>query len=95
MQRKLIRLTGIGDELTEKAKAKAKVKFLESEGEEDYELDDDDYQKVEQEILIFVDEIVSFVRAEEEKETVLFTKNGLNFTVKETLDEIENKLNNY
>ena len=93
MQRKLIRLTGIGDELTEKAKAK--VKFLESEGEEDYELDDDDYQKVEQEILIFVDEIVSFVRAEEEKETVLFTKNSLNFTVKETLDEIENKLNNY
>ena len=92
MTRKLIRLTGVGEELTEKAKAK--VKFLESEGEEDFDLNDEDFQKVEQELMIFADEIVSFVRAEEEKETVLFTKNSLNFTVKETLDEIENKLNN-
>ena len=92
MQRKLIRLTGIGDELTEKAKAK--VKFLESEGDEDYELTEEDFQKVEQGLMIFVDEILSFVRDEETQETVLFTKNSLNFTVKETLDEIENKLNN-
>lgn len=92
MNRKLIRLTGVGEELTEKAKAK--IKFLESEGEEDFDLDDKDFQKVEQELMIFTDEIVSFVRDEETQETVLFTKNSLNFTVKETLDEIESKLNN-
>ncbi len=90
MNRKLITLTGIGESLTKEAEAK--VKFLEAEGD-DYELNEEDYVDVEQEMAIFTDEIVSFVRAEE-KETVIFTKNGLNFTVKETIEEINNKLNN-
>ena len=80
---------GIGDELTEKAKAK--VKFHELEGEE-YQLEDEDFQKVEQELMIFADEIVSFIRTEDE--TVILTRTELSFSVKETLDEIEHKLNN-
>jgi hypothetical protein len=90
LNRKLIRLTGVGETLTKEAEVK--VKYMEAEGE-DYELNDEDFTDVEQEMAIFVDEIVSFVRAEE-KETVIFTKTGLNFTVKETIEEIENKLNN-
>ncbi len=90
MNRKLITLTGIGESLTKEAEAK--VKFLEAEGD-DYELNEEDYAEIEQEMAIFTDEIVSLVRVEE-KETVIFTKTGLNFTVKETIEEISNKLNN-
>ncbi len=90
MNRKLITLTGIGESLTKEAEAK--VKFLEAEGD-DYELNEEDYAEIEQEMAIFIDEIVSLVRVEQ-KETVIFTKTGLNFTVKETIEEINNKLNN-
>ncbi len=90
MNRKLITLTGIGESLTKEAEAK--VKFLEAEGD-DYELNEEDYAEIEQEMAIFTDEIVSLVRVEQ-KETVIFTKTGLNFTVKETIEEISNKLNN-
>jgi hypothetical protein len=90
LNRKLITLTGIGESLTKEAEAK--VKFLEAEGD-DYELNEEDYAEIEQEMAIFTDEIVSLVRVEQ-KETVIFTKAGLNFTVKETIEEISNKLNN-
>jgi hypothetical protein len=90
LNRKLITLTGIGESLTKEAEAK--VKFLEAEGD-DYELNEEDYAEIEQEMAIFTDEIVSLVRVEQ-KETVIFTKTGLNFTVKETIEEISNKLNN-
>jgi hypothetical protein len=90
LNRKLITLTGIGESLTKEAEAK--VKFLEAEGD-DYELNEEDYAEIEQEMAIFIDEIVSLVRVEQ-KETVIFTKTGLNFTVKETIEEINNKLNN-
>ncbi len=90
MNRKLITLTGIGESLTKEAEVK--VKFLEAEGD-DYELNEEDYAEIEQEMAIFTDEIVSLVRVEQ-KETVIFTKTGLNFTVKETIEEISNKLNN-
>jgi hypothetical protein len=90
MIRKLITLTGVGETLTKEAEAK--VKFHELEDEE-YELSDDDYTEIEQEMAIFSDEIIALVRSEE-KETVIFSKNGLTFTVKETIEEINNKLNN-
>ena len=89
LNRKLITLTAIGEVL--KKEVEAKVKYLESEGQ-DYEPSEDDFEEVDQEMLMFVDEIVTFIRAKEE--TVIFTKTGLSFTVKDTIEEINNKLNN-
>lgn len=57
--------------------------------EEDF--DDDDYEFVEYPCTIFEDEIVGFV--ENEKQTTIYLRNGLAFKVKNSVFEINEKIN--
>ncbi len=57
--------------------------------EEDF--DDDDYEFVEYPCTIFEDEIVGFV--ESEKQTTIYLRNGLAFKVKNSVFEINEKIN--
>ncbi len=52
-----------------------------------FELDDEDYEELEYACRVYEDEIVGYVRSDES--TLIFTKTGLTFTVKETVEEID------
>lgn len=60
--------------------------------EDGFELDDNDYEELEYPCRIYEDEIVGYVRSEEN--TLIFTKTGLTFTVKETVEEIDELIEN-
>lgn len=60
--------------------------------EEGIELEDEDYEMLEYPVRLYEDEIVGYVRSEEI--TMIFTKTGLTFPVKETVEEIDELINN-
>ena len=66
------------------------------EKEKDFEkgisLEDEDFEIFEYPCRVYEDEIVGYVRTEED--TVIFTKTGLTFTVKETVEEIDELIDN-
>lgn len=55
-------------------------------------LEDEDFENLEYPVRLYADEIVGYVRPEDE--TTIFTKTGLTFTVKETVEEIDQQIEN-
>ena len=55
-------------------------------------LEDDDFEVEEYPVRIYEDEIVGYVRSDED--TIVFTKTGITFTVKETVEEIDELIDN-
>ena len=55
-------------------------------------LDDEDFENLEYPVRIYEDEIVGYVSPD--NETTIFTKTGLTFTVKETVEEIDELIEN-
>ena len=60
--------------------------------EEGIELEGKDYEMLEYPVRLYEDEIVGYVRSEEI--TMIFTKTGLTFPVKETVEEVDELINN-
>ena len=60
--------------------------------EEGIELEDEDYELLEYPVRLYEDEIVGYVRSEDV--TMMFTKTGLTFSVKETVEEIDELIDN-
>jgi hypothetical protein len=60
--------------------------------DEGIELEDEDYEILEDPVRLYEDEIVGYVRSEDI--TMIFTKTGLTFSVKETVEEIDELIDN-
>lgn len=73
---------GVPEDLIEKEKA----------FKNGFELDDEDYEELEYPCRIYEDEIVGYIKSDEN--TIIFTKTGLTFTVKETVEEIDKLIDN-
>ena len=87
--RKLLKLTGVAEELTEEAKKK--VEYYEAEENFDYELKDEDFVEVFKNCGIFYDEIIGM--EETDKHTIVYLRTGTLFKVSETILEIEETIN--
>ena len=61
--------------------------------EKGIDLTDDDFEVLEYPARIYEDEIIGYVTSEDD--TVIFVKTGLTFTVKETVEEIDELIDNH
>ncbi len=68
------------------------LKEKEKEFELGVELEDEDYEILEYPCRIFQDEIVGYVHSKDD--TIIFTKTGLTFTVKDKVEEIDQQIEN-
>lgn len=56
------------------------------------ELEDEDYESLETPLRIYEDEIVAYVTSEDT--TLIFTRTGITFTVRETVEDIDRLIEN-